>query len=94
MITTSSFVSPVYKLFKLGRLDYKVENLTVGNDNIYDRAFADLHGCLDLLSYADSYIERHFTEVIFLMPCLVADLSFRCLSVMSFMAWDLSRWRH
>ena len=28
-----------------------------------ERAFADLHGCLDLLSYADSYIERHFTEV-------------------------------
>jgi len=28
------------------------------------RAFADLHGCLELLSYADSYIERHFTEVL------------------------------
>ena len=86
----------MYKLFKLGRLDYKVENLMVGNDNIYDRAFADLHGCLDLLSYADSYIERHFTEVMFLilMPWLEADLFFRCLSVMSFMAWDLSRWRH
>jgi len=28
------------------------------------RAFADLHGCLDLLAYADSYIERHFTEVL------------------------------
>ena len=27
------------------------------------RAFADLHGCLELLSYAESYIERHFTEV-------------------------------
>ena len=75
MITTSSFVFPVYKLFKLGRLDYKVENLKGGNNNIYDRAFADLHGCLDLLSYADSYIERHFTEVIFLilMPWSMAD---------------------
>ena len=51
-------------------------NLKVGNNNIYDRAFADLHGCLDLLSYADSYIERHFTEVMFLMPWLEADMSF------------------
>ncbi|KAH7977365.1 hypothetical protein HPB49_001091 [Dermacentor silvarum] len=24
------------------------------------RAFADLHGCLDLLSHCDSYIEQHF----------------------------------
>lgn len=28
------------------------------------RAFADLHGCLDLLSHADSYIEQHFSEVV------------------------------
>ncbi|KAJ1522109.1 hypothetical protein ONE63_002420 [Megalurothrips usitatus] len=28
------------------------------------RAFADLHGCLDLLSNADSYIEQHFSEVV------------------------------
>lgn len=27
------------------------------------RAFADLHGCLDLLSHAESYIEQHFTYV-------------------------------
>ena len=25
------------------------------------RAFADLHGCLELLSHADSYIEQHFS---------------------------------
>lgn len=24
------------------------------------RAFADLHGCLDLLNHAESYIEQHF----------------------------------
>jgi kelch-like protein 2/3 len=24
------------------------------------RAFADLHGCLELLSHADTYIEQHF----------------------------------
>lgn len=28
------------------------------------RAFADLHGCLDLLALAESYIEQHFTEVV------------------------------
>ncbi|KAJ8979857.1 hypothetical protein NQ317_016041 [Molorchus minor] len=28
------------------------------------RAFADLHGCLDLLSHAESYIELHFPEVV------------------------------
>merc|ERR1719305_1713774 len=28
------------------------------------RAFADLHGCLDLLTSTESYIERHFTEVL------------------------------
>ncbi|MCL4126264.1 UNVERIFIED_CONTAM: hypothetical protein GTU68_008791, partial [Idotea baltica] len=28
------------------------------------RAFADLHGCLELLSIADNYVEQHFTEVI------------------------------
>merc|ERR1719348_2743674 len=28
------------------------------------RAFADLHGCMDLLSHTESYIERHFTEVL------------------------------
>ncbi|KAF2897552.1 hypothetical protein ILUMI_08620 [Ignelater luminosus] len=28
------------------------------------RAFADLHGCLDLLSHAESYIEQHFPEVV------------------------------
>jgi len=28
------------------------------------RAFADLHGCLELLSCTESYIERHFTEVL------------------------------
>jgi len=26
--------------------------------------FADLHGCLELVSSTDSYIERHFTEVL------------------------------
>jgi len=25
------------------------------------RAFADLHGCLELLAHADSYIEQHFS---------------------------------
>jgi len=25
------------------------------------RAFADLHGCLELLTHADSYIEQHFS---------------------------------
>lgn len=28
------------------------------------RAFADLHGCLDLLTQAETYIEQHFTEVV------------------------------
>ncbi|RZC35636.1 ring canal kelch -like [Asbolus verrucosus] len=28
------------------------------------RAFADLHGCLELLTHAESYIEQHFTEVV------------------------------
>ncbi|XP_015591764.1 ring canal kelch homolog [Cephus cinctus] len=28
------------------------------------RAFADLHGCLELLGHADSYIEQHFSEVV------------------------------
>lgn len=28
------------------------------------RAFADLHGCPDLLSHAESYIEQHFLEVV------------------------------
>ncbi|XP_017768618.1 PREDICTED: ring canal kelch homolog [Nicrophorus vespilloides] len=28
------------------------------------RAFADLHGCLELLSHAESYIEQHFPEVV------------------------------
>lgn len=28
------------------------------------RDFADLHGCIDLLNYAETYIEQHFTEVI------------------------------
>ncbi|XP_065332651.1 ring canal kelch homolog isoform X1 [Cloeon dipterum] len=28
------------------------------------RAFADLHGCSELLSHADVYIEQHFTEVV------------------------------
>ncbi|KYM98569.1 Ring canal kelch like protein [Cyphomyrmex costatus] len=28
------------------------------------RAFADLHGCLELLTHADSYIEQHFSEVV------------------------------
>lgn len=28
------------------------------------RAFADLHGCLDLLSHAENYIEQHFPEVV------------------------------
>ena len=27
------------------------------------RAFADLHGCMDLLTTTEGYIERHFTEV-------------------------------
>lgn len=28
------------------------------------RDFADIHGCIDLLNYADTYIEQHFGEVI------------------------------
>lgn len=28
------------------------------------RDFADLHGCVDLFNYADTYIEQHFTEVV------------------------------
>ncbi|XP_067624737.1 ring canal kelch protein isoform X2 [Eurosta solidaginis] len=28
------------------------------------REFADIHGCVDLLNYADTYIEQHFNEVI------------------------------
>lgn len=28
------------------------------------RAFADLHSCLDLLSYAEAYTEQHFVEVV------------------------------
>ncbi|KAG1670546.1 Ring canal kelch [Nymphon striatum] len=28
------------------------------------RAFADLHGCLDLLNQADTYAEQHFSEVV------------------------------
>ncbi|XP_013792165.2 ring canal kelch homolog, partial [Limulus polyphemus] len=28
------------------------------------RAFADLHGCMELLSYAESYTEQHFVEVV------------------------------
>ncbi|XP_043473536.1 ring canal kelch homolog [Leptopilina heterotoma] len=28
------------------------------------RAFADLHGCLELLTHADSYIEQNFSEVV------------------------------
>ncbi|XP_063588131.1 ring canal kelch homolog [Penaeus indicus] len=28
------------------------------------RAFADLHGCLELLSIAESYVEQHFCEVV------------------------------
>ncbi|XP_015518884.1 ring canal kelch homolog isoform X1 [Neodiprion lecontei] len=28
------------------------------------RAFADLHGCMELLAHADSYIEQHFSEVV------------------------------
>ncbi|XP_012272715.1 ring canal kelch homolog isoform X2 [Orussus abietinus] len=28
------------------------------------RAFADLHGCLELLAHADNYIEQHFSEVV------------------------------
>ncbi|XP_046673148.1 LOW QUALITY PROTEIN: ring canal kelch homolog [Homalodisca vitripennis] len=28
------------------------------------RAFADLHGCIDLLSSSESYIEQHFPEVV------------------------------
>lgn len=27
------------------------------------REFADIHGCLDLFNYADTYIEQHFSEV-------------------------------
>ena len=44
------------------------------------RAFADLHGCLDLLVNTKNYIERHFTEVlecdefIGLQPDQVAEL--------------------
>lgn len=28
------------------------------------RDFADMHGCLELLNYADTYIEQHFSEVV------------------------------
>lgn len=28
------------------------------------RDFADMHGCIDLLNYADTYIEQHFSEVV------------------------------
>lgn len=28
------------------------------------RAFADIHGCLELLSIAEGYVEQHFTEVV------------------------------
>lgn len=28
------------------------------------RDFADLHSCIDLFNYADSYIEQHFSEVV------------------------------
>lgn len=28
------------------------------------RDFADIHGCIDLLNYADTYIEQHFSEVV------------------------------
>ncbi|XP_033230526.1 ring canal kelch homolog [Belonocnema kinseyi] len=28
------------------------------------RAFADLHGCLELLNHADSYVEQNFSEVV------------------------------
>ncbi|CRK93246.1 CLUMA_CG006789, isoform A, partial [Clunio marinus] len=28
------------------------------------REFADIHGCIDLFNYADSYIEQHFSEVV------------------------------
>lgn len=28
------------------------------------REFADIHGCVDLFNYADSYIEQHFSEVV------------------------------
>lgn len=28
------------------------------------RAFADLHGCLELLTHAETYIEQHFSEII------------------------------
>jgi kelch-like protein 2/3 len=28
------------------------------------REFADIHGCVDLFNYADTYIEQHFSEVI------------------------------
>ena len=27
------------------------------------RAFADLHGCMELLSAADSFVDKNFTEV-------------------------------
>ena len=43
-----------------------------------ERAFADLHGCLDLLSYADSYIERHFTEV-----AIIYSVPFESLLILS-----------
>ena len=32
--------------------------------NVYFQAFADLHGCLDLLSATNTYIESHFSEVL------------------------------
>ncbi|XP_058814850.1 ring canal kelch homolog isoform X2 [Topomyia yanbarensis] len=28
------------------------------------RDFADIHGCIDLLNYAETYIEQHFSEVV------------------------------
>lgn len=44
------------------------------------RDFADIHGCVDLLNYADAYIEQHFSEIIqydeffYLQPDRIADL--------------------
>ena len=51
------------------------------------RAFADLHGCLELLTSTESYIERHFTEVRYSIQTIESlNTLSRCWNVTSFMA--------
>ena len=49
------------------------------------RAFADLHGCMDLLTTTESYIERHFTEVIYIesLSILKSSITYRFWNVMN-----------